>query len=228
MYYVIGNSPKKVELKDLNDCIYYKQQKVYTDSQFERSVDLKRAIDRKILVVLKKSEDKPGSFDAHAAIVSSDIKAPEPVSNSKENLKIDALLDRIQELEKIIKDKPSSQDNTILLAILDRLERLEKSPTAVDMSTIQEALKGLEAKIQDNKDNKSEDILNKLEGIITRSGIGIPTISEENRRVEDIYVPNITVEDAKSHINLEVRKIDKGDSVSESLRKLKELKSKYK
>jgi len=228
MYYVIGNSPKKVELKDLNDCIYYKQQKVYTDSQFERSVDLKRAIDRKILVVLKKSEDKLGSFDAHAAIVSSDIKIPEPIPLPKEDSKIEVLLNKVQELEKSLKDKPSSQDNTLLLAILDRLERLEKNPTAVDISTIQEALKGLEAKIQNNKDNKSDDILNKLEGIITRSGMSISSIPEDNRRVEDIYVPNITVEDAKSHIKLEVRKIDTGDSVSESLRKLKELKSKSK
>jgi len=41
-------------------------------------------------------------------------------------------------------------------------------------------------------------------------------------------VPSITVEDGNTHIKLNVRSIESGDSVSDSLRKLKELKSKSK
>lgn len=226
MYHVIGNSPKKVELKDLNDCVYYKQQKIFSDSQYHSSVDLKRAIERKTLIVLKKSEDSTGSFDVNTAIISSDIKTPEPTPN----LKIDLLLEKINDLENKIKNQPSptssNQNQDALSAILERLERLEKNPSSVDLSSIQEALKNIESRMQDNK---SDGLLEKLETIINRSGSSAaPVQEEEDRRVEDIYVPNIVVEDAKSHINLEVRTINGGDSVSDSLRKLKELKSKSK
>jgi hypothetical protein len=228
MYFVIGNSPKRVELKDLNDCVYYKQQKVFSDSQYQSSVDLKRAIERKSLIVLKKSEDSTGSFDADTVIVSSDIKSPEPESSPQ----VDLLLNKIRDLEKRLENQPpstpASHNNDALAIILDRLERLEKSPAAIDtsaMTSIQEALKGIETKMQDNK---SDGLLEKLEGIISRSGGSSTPVQEENRRVEDIYVPNIRVEDANSHIKLEVRTIDTGDSVSDSLKKLKELKSKSK
>lgn len=228
MYFVIGNSPKKVELKDLNDCVYYKQQKVFSESQYQSSVDLKRAIERKSLIVLKKSEDSTGSFDADTVIVSSDIKSPKSESSPQ----IDLLLNKIRDLEKRLESQPpsspSSHNNDALAIILDRLERLEKSPAAVDvsaMTSIQEALKGIETKMQENK---SDGLLEKLEGIINRSGGSSTPVEEEDRRVEDIYVPNIRVEDANSHIKLEVRTIDTGDSVADSLKKLKELKSKSK
>jgi hypothetical protein len=224
MFYVIGNSPKKVELKDLNDCVYYKQQKVYTDSQYESSVDLKRAIERKILIVLKKSEDTTGSFDISTPIISSETKTsePAPVQN------VDSLLNKIRDLEGIVKSyssniQPSLQNNDALAIILDRLEKLEKSPTSIDLSVIQDALKSIESRMQDNK---SDGLLEKLEGIISRSGVKGTPVQEDTRRVEDIYVPNIRVEDANSHIKLEVRTIDSGDSVSDSLKKLREMKSK--
>jgi hypothetical protein len=224
MFYVIGNSPKKVELKDLNDCIYYKQQKVYTDSQYESSVDLKRAIERKILIVLKKSEDTTGSFDINTPIIPSETKTPEPGSSPE----VKVLLEKIRDLEGVIKSQsnlspPSSQNNDALAVILDRLEKLEKNPASIDLSIIQEALKNIESRMQSNR---SDGLLEKLEGIISRSGGKSASIQEDNRRVEDVYIPNIRVEDANSHIKLEVRTIDSGDSVFDSLRKLKELKSK--
>jgi hypothetical protein len=224
MFYIIGNSPKKVELKDLNDCVYYKQQKVYTDAQYESSVDLKRAIERKILIVLKKSEDTTGSFDIQTPIISSEIKSPESVSSPE----IEVLLGKIRDLEAIVKNQsnislPSTQNNDALAIILDRLEKLEKNPTSIDLSIIQDALKSIEVRMQNNK---GDGILEKLEGIINRSGVKAAPIQEDTRRVEDVYIPNIRVEDANSHIKLEVRTIDSGDSVSDSLKKLKELKSK--
>jgi hypothetical protein len=224
MLFVIGNSPKKVELKDLNDCIYYKQQKTYTNVQYDNSVDLKRAIERKALIVLRKSEDNTGSFDSNTAIISTDTKVPESTSFPK----IDLLLERIQNLENNLKAQPSAQDNEALLAILGRLERLETNPTAVDLSSIQESLKGIESRMLENK---GDGLLDRLEDILNKSGSGVSSrepVSHEvgGNRVEEIYVPNITVEDAKSNIRLEVRTIDTGDSVVDSLKKLKELKSK--
>lgn len=225
MYHVIGNSPKKVELKDLNDCVYYKQQKVYSDSQYRSSVDLQRAIERKSLIVLRQSEDSTGSFDVNTAVISSDIKT------SDSSPKIDLLLDKINRLEEKLKfqSSPSSQsDESALATILDRLEKLEKGTTsAVDLSSIQDALKNIENRMQENN---SDDILKKLEGIISKASSVTTTVvkQEEDRRVEDVYVPNINVEDGTSHINLEVRTIESGNSIADSLKKLKELKTKSK
>lgn len=223
MYIVIGNNPKKVELKDLNDCVYYKQQKVYTDAQYEGSVDLQRAIERKSLVVLKKSEDKLGSFDADVAIIPHEVKAP--VSDS--TLQINALLDRIQSLEQSIKNPEAPQSYDLLNAVLERLERLEKNPATLDLSSIQDALKSIENRMQDTR---SDAILDKIEGILNRSGSVVTPKKEEatSQRVEEVYIPNVTVSDAKSNIKLEVRTIDTGDSVTDSLKKLKELRSKSK
>ena len=220
MYYVIGNSPKKVDLKDLNDCIYYKQQKVYTDEQFNRSVDLQRAVERKLLVVLKKSEDKTGSFDIHTSVIPSEVKIVDQSSSPK----IDLLLDRIKTLEESIRNKEVSGNTDAFSVILDRLEKLERNPSSVDTTAIQDMLKTIESKIQDNR---SDGILDKLESILNKAPGSTSVVKEEeNRRVEDVYVPNIRVEDANSHINLQVRTVDTGDSVSDALSKLREIKKK--
>lgn len=254
MYLVIGNSPKKVELKDLKDCVYYKQQKVYSDDQYRKSPDLQDAIKRKNLIVLKQLEDKNASFDIPTIGTPTKIEINNSSSDrynmdellerirssSPDIQKFDQLMERIQNLEKALQKKgietDKSFDGSLIEKLLNRLEKLENSfssssnnvvdSTALD--AIQESLKSLEAKIHEK--SKGDDILEKLEGIIIRSG----TVSvqekaeEEERRIEDIYVPNITVEDGNSHINLEVRTVEKSDNVNDSLKKLKELKSKSK
>lgn len=238
MYHIIGNSPKKVELKDLNDCVYYKQQKIYSDSQFRASVDLQRAIERKSLIVLRKSEDSTGTFDDTTAIIPTSVVPTvitAPVTEpSESSSKIDLLLEKISILESKIREaqSPSSNLNESALAvILDRLEKLERNPSAVDLFSIQEALKSIEMRMQDNK---SDGILEKLENIINKAGTaaapGRETKDVSSSRIEEVYIPNIKVEDASSHINLEVRKLDDGDrdSVADSLKKLKELRSKSK
>ena len=230
MYYIIGNSPKKVELKDLNDCIYYKQQKVYTDVQYGQSVDLQHAIQRGSVIVLKKSEDTKGSFDVDTVISATVTTStvPQEVTSSP---KIDILLEKIKELEERVKNQPqsaTSPSDALFLTILERLEKLEKNPASVDLSTIQDTLKKIEDRVQGSN---NDGLLEKFENIIKRSGLstgGVPVQEAVSTRVEEVYIPNIRVEDANSHINLEVRTIDSGDNVSDSLRKLRELKSKSK
>ena len=240
MYLVIGNSPRKVELKDLNDYVYYKQQKVYSEEQYKRSIDLQRAIQSKVLIVLKKTEDTTGSFDIPSVAIPSEITINNRNDDSKST---DILLDRIHKLEEMLEknnnsDQAKIQEKTLesqlLEKLIDRIEKLESSPApTVDNSTlnsIQESISKLESKIQEK--SKGDDILDRLEGIISNAGTGsVSKVNHEDtveRRVEDIYVPNVTVEDANSHIKLEVRSIESGDSVSDSLKKLKELRSKSK
>lgn len=42
MIRIIGNSPERIPIKDLNDVIYYRQIKEYTDDEYENSLDLKK------------------------------------------------------------------------------------------------------------------------------------------------------------------------------------------
>ena len=62
MVRVLGNSPERVPIEDLNDIIYYKQLKDYTDQEYEKSRDLKRAINNGKLAIIefKKIDGPPG------------------------------------------------------------------------------------------------------------------------------------------------------------------------
>ena len=56
MVWVFGNSNERVLLKDLNDVIYFRQKKQYTDQEFDSSKDLQREIKNGRIVKL---EHKP-------------------------------------------------------------------------------------------------------------------------------------------------------------------------
>jgi hypothetical protein len=63
MVRVLGNSSERVPLKDLNDCIYYKQLKEYSDQEYASSRDLKRAINDGKIVLLEQNGATRGSAD---------------------------------------------------------------------------------------------------------------------------------------------------------------------
>jgi hypothetical protein len=53
MVRVFGNSPERVKIPDLNDVIYYHQQKEYTDQEYENSRDLKKEINKGRITLLE-------------------------------------------------------------------------------------------------------------------------------------------------------------------------------
>ena len=55
MVRILGHSVERVPLRDLNDVIYYKQIKEYSDHEYEISKDLKREITKGRLVKLEQS-----------------------------------------------------------------------------------------------------------------------------------------------------------------------------
>ena len=61
MIRVLGNSSERVPIKDLNDCIYYKQLKEYSDQEYESSNDLKQAIASGKIVKLEQANSLRGS-----------------------------------------------------------------------------------------------------------------------------------------------------------------------
>lgn len=226
MILVIGNTPQKVELRDLSDCVYYKQQKIFSDAQAERSRDLKKALKAGSLTILKKIDEKNGSFDIPAAGLSSRVE----VTSDHSSDKIDALLDKIKSLEEAVTKNAQLPQGTVSSDISHRIEKLEKDMNSGggDSKAI-EALCGAVERLEKrlDKSSDSEHLLKKLETLIKRESVR-STAEQEAAYADDTYVPSVTVEDAKSHVKLDVRKIEKSDGITESLKKLKELKSKSK
>jgi len=237
MYLVIGNTPKRVELKDLSDFVYYKQQKLFTDAQYNSSMDLQREIQKGSLTILKKTEEKSGSFEIPSVAITGDaINRPTP----EESPKFDVLLDRIKTLESSLGAKnsaPPDEQYAFLTTLTNKVQRLEKELSGVSnektLTVLFNAIKQLEEKISQG----SNDLLvQKIADLVSRA----PVVVNDNRRVtqndvakeefkpDEIYVPNISIEDANTHIKLQVRTIESGDNMSDSLRRLKELKSKSK
>lgn len=63
MVRILGNSPERVEIKDLNDVIFYRQLKEYTDQEYEKSKDLKHEIQKGRLAKIEVIETPRGSVD---------------------------------------------------------------------------------------------------------------------------------------------------------------------
>jgi len=228
MILVIGNTPQKVELKDLGDYIYYKQQKIFTDAQYNRSQDLQREIQKGSLTILKRADDKSGSFDIPSVGYSSVSADKSPVMDFS---KLDTLLERINSLEESINAKSTlspEAHNDVIKSLIEKVTRLENGISVnnndPNIAALHDAIKKLEEKIGQGAD---ETVLKKLEDILNRAPVAASsTKQKEEMRPEDVYVPTVTVEDANTHIKLDIRTIGGGDDVNDSLKKLKELKSK--
>jgi len=57
MVWVFGNSSERINIKDLNDVLYFRQKKQYTDQEFASSKDLQREIKAGRIVKLEHSPD---------------------------------------------------------------------------------------------------------------------------------------------------------------------------
>lgn len=227
MVLVIGNSHEKIELKDLKDCIYWKQQKVYTDDQFERSPDLQRAWKKGSISILKKADDHVGSFNISTSSVSSSSPVSPPAVSAPDE-RITDLLDRIKGLEKSLSEKqaaPVAGDTESIKILIEKISSLESKLSgdrSTDVTPLLKAVENLEKKVDSSS---ISGLIDRIESALSRSP-GEVKKEEFVGRPDEVYVPNVSVEDANSHVKLNVRKIESTDSVSESLRKLKELKSK--
>jgi hypothetical protein len=227
MILVIGNTPQRVLLKDLNDSVYYKQQKVFTDEQYRKSQDLQREVQKGTLSILKKTDEKNGSFDIPAVAFTT---TPQDKSSGIDSSKLDTLLERIQSLETAITLKATPAVNSVPVStdeLHDKIQRLERELSGVSsektLSVLYEAIR----KIEERLDKKSDDgLLDKLEALINRAPVAAAAPVREEIRPEDVYVPSVTVEDANTHIKLHVRTIESSDDLGDSLKKLRELKSK--
>lgn len=232
MIKVIGASPDRVLLKDLGDVIYYKQEKVFSDSQYERSRELRREIKQGHLVIVQKSEDK-NSLPEESHSISSEEPEKEKVPTPSD-VDLSSLIAKIENLEKKLneKDPPkreesSGLDASLVNKIVDKLqefeERLNKKESEPEDNSVLIAVKSLEEKLSTANDNKA--LLDKIDQLVSRgvSISGHPMVKKQDASKDEVYVPNVTVEDANSHIKLKVRTIEKSDDIESAARALREM-----
>jgi len=125
MVWVFGNSHERVPIKDLNDIIYFRQKKQYTDQEFEKSSDLKRAIQTGKIVQLEHKPEIRNSLPDNVA--SEPSKATGPTIDIHEIKRVVS--------EVLAENKPEGLDVrdflTNLIPILSETVRQEVSKMSV-------------------------------------------------------------------------------------------------
>ncbi len=221
MIKIRGSDPETVSLPDLNDRVYYGQEKTFSEAQYSRSQDLKRELQKGRLTLIERREENSAEFKVPDSIdIPKQVEVIREVSVVKESStdSLDLLLKKITALEEQLKAKESvkpdiSQDllNQILLAI-------KSAPSLVapdnQIGDIKDHLEKLSSKIEFLSSGVAPIVKNKE---ITEEAI--------NKRMEEIYVPNIMVHDSQNNVNLEVRVVSQSDNMSDTLGKLKKLKN---
>ena len=199
--------PETIPLIELNDFIYYKQEKTFSEQEYSKCLSLQKAIGMGSVIVLERKEEKNSNF-----------KVPTPGSaSSAGDTDISVLFDYLKNLESKIDQLKTSDGSTVLIDQLtqkiDALEKKLQGPVPQDNSSgIAETAK------------KLEEILGKFSGIANKSDVEKKELVSEIP--EEIYVPNIRVEDGNSHINLKIRTIEKSDSINSASEALKKLRNK--
>jgi hypothetical protein len=246
MIKVLGSSPEKIELPELNDRIYYKQEKTFSEIDYKRSQSLRNAINLGKVIVLERTQvskeyaSSPVQEEVDIPVVDPVKLEPVPPSAGSGSLDrsiVDLLLDKLTSLESKLDNETSKivVDSTPLDIILERLKILEakvsgtSSPSDGDKQLFK-MLESLEEKISQGRGGVSEDFLQRIENSIKNSGSeGSSLVVEVDPSVGmERYVPNVTIEDANSHINLKVRTVEQSDSLNSSIEALRRLKGKSK
>ena len=229
MVKVRGADPETINLPDINDRVYYGQEKIFSESQYARSQDLKREIKKGRLLLVERQEETFADFkipesanvpQPPAPIIITQQDPKEDNAGALKDLhgKMDTLFNKVEELQTGLKNQKPEE-----------VKSQEINPNLIEqlLAAIQDASS------KNNSDSHMGEIKSRLENLSEKLGnlsTASPSknqeITDENiaKRMEEIYVPSVTVEDTKNNVNLEIRVVDQKDSVQDSLDKLRKLK----
>lgn len=220
MITVRGENPETVPLPELQDFIYYKQVKTFSEEEYKKSNSLKIAISKGNVIVLKRVDEKFSNFEIPNAI--------KDKTANKEPSDLNPLFDLLKNLESKIEQSNSSNNSLIIDTLIQKIDALEKKlqgPVPSDNGALLDTIHKLEEKVNQTTNNpafqKLEEILLKLSGISSKIS---PDKKVDVEAPEEVYVPNIKVEDGTSHINLKVRTVDRSDDISSAAAALKKIK----
>ncbi len=150
MVRILGNSSERVKIKDLNDVIYYRQLKDYTDQEYENSKDLQREVKKHRLAKIDTQVAPKGSVDVQglALLNARDLKAAlrEVLPEFKGNgVSEDSLKSAVREVAPLIVDMVRQEISKI--SIMGTPEKSKYSSTFIGPEYIPDI------KIDDMKDN---------------------------------------------------------------------------
>jgi hypothetical protein len=208
MIRVRSEDPEKITFPELSDCIHYKQEKTFSDEEYNKAGSLQRAVTRGKIVILDRQSEKSANFNTPVSVKSAEENRP------PQDLSV--LFEYLKSLESKIDLLKMSDGSTVLVdQLLQKIESLEKKLQV----TVPQEDSGIKETAK-----KLEELLNKMSNISGKSD------SEKKELVsqvpEAIYVPNVKVEDGNSHINLKMRTVEKSDDLSNAAEALRKLKNK--
>ena len=126
MVRILGNSQERVKIADLGDVIYYRQQKDYTDQDFNDSKDLQREIRKGRIAVLER-------FQTNSSVQTT---IQEPVTIRHQEVSTGT---NIEDLKNAVLDALKQHPQDIKQAIADALKEKEAPKSDLDLKkTVQD------------------------------------------------------------------------------------------
>lgn len=203
MIRVKGIDFKTVELPDLGDRIFFGQTKSYSENAFSSSRDLAEAIQNNRVAVVSGVEPPPSLY----------------LSKKKEATEVTTSVLEIPKVEESpVRQVEPAPAPEISSAALDKISDV--------LGEIQNTLKTQKEETAKVIQENTTRVEKAMAGL-TVSGVNVSTpVQPTHTRVEEVFVPStLTVTDMTNHVNLKTQEIGQGDSVRNSLNKLKSLKA---
>jgi len=241
-----------VVIPELEDTIYYNQEKSYTESQYATAPTLRTEIRKGRLVVLERTGDSNASNPAPAPQSNTKpepVRAPieRPTPQPKPSVGDDSeykdLLEQINNLTSAVTSLKEKNDS-LTAEPITKETIIEKAPeqdpqVLAMMQAMMEKMTDLSSQVEESKKaNPSSssnaslekglaDISKKISGLsISGPGVqGQPNI-DNNRDPNSIYIPSIKVDDLSNNVKLESKNLGQGGKVNDALAALNKLKKK--
>jgi len=206
MVWVFGNSSERIQLKDLNDVIYFRQKKQFTDQEYESSKDLKREIKAGRIVKLEYSPDIKVALPDNIMLQQTTVTS-----------KVDTQEIRRVIAEALVDQKPTNPQidiKEILQAVPAFVK--EHKTESLDIPSLVTSLIPIIAETVRQEIAKMPN-----QTVYVQSGQQGSSTSQS--KFQDLaYVPEISSEGMKSSISIKDKTVE-GSSVSGGLEALKKL-----
>jgi hypothetical protein len=171
MVRVMGNSAERVRIKDLGDVIYYRQTKDYTDDEFESSRDLKRALQKGMLVKVDSQEPPRPSVGVYTQPTTSmEGEIKRIIREAKDDGQAQAVKDAVREALPLLAQVVREEIAHIQIALPQKTEKTEDAtpdPDYIDPSYIPDvSTKGLNSNVTaDTREVSGNDVDSSLDAL---------------------------------------------------------------
>lgn len=242
MVRILGNSPERVKILDLNDVIYYRQQKEYTDQEYESSRDLKKEIEKGRLSLLEQNEVRKNQIPVTVSEPVLIKQVMSPAINQEDIRKI--ILDVMEDYKKNNKINPQQGLLPTQWGLKEEVrsavsEALGNMPATAEVKSIdpQEIKRVMAEVLSEHQMGTNPDLSSILLSMIP---LIADAVRQEVMRIQIVasqgipqrvspafvgaeFIPTINIDDMKSNVKGEER-IASGGDVLGSLDALKRLK----